>query len=478
MPRQKRFVMEMNDQYRILAKNTAWFAASSFGTKLLSFFLVPLYTSMLTTAEYGMADILATSASLLTYVFTLDMASAVLRFAMEARERPHRILSYGLRVLLTGSVLLAVFLLGLYFMGAIPWAPYCYFFLFSQFFALALHEILTQYLRATDRIKEAAVSGILLTAVTAGLNVALLLGFRMGLPGYLLAVSGGALVSAGFCLWAIRQPLGRLLWDCCSGPARREMRRYSIPLIFNGVAWGLNHSLDKYIVIWLRGAAESGVLSVAYKIPTLLTALHGVFAQAWNLSAVKAFDDEDRDGFFANTYASYNGFLVTGCSILVLLNIPLARFLFAKEFFAAWQYSSVLLLSSLFGALSGVLGGIFTAVKNSRVLAVSTVTAVMINAVLNVILVRCCGAMGAAVATAVSFFVVWLIRLVCTGKYIRWKLAVGKDIVAYLLVVAQIILEHLPGHGYIGQLAVLVAIVLIYRRQLLNILRFLRRLRP
>lgn len=478
MPRQKRFVMEMNNQYRILAKNTAWFAVSSFGSKLLSFFLVPLYTTVLTTAEYGVADILTTSASLLTDVFTLDMASVVLRFAMEAKAHPHRILSYGLRVLLAGSALLAVLMYGLRFARAIPWAPYCYFFLFLHFFALALHEILSQYLRATDRIKEAAVSGILLTAVTAGLNVALLLGFKMGLPGYLLAVSGGLLISAGYCLWVIHQPMGLLLRDCCDRPTRREMRRYGVPLIFNGVAWGLNNSLDKYIVIWLRGAAENGVLSVAYKIPTLLTALHGIFAQAWNLSAVKAFDKEDRNGFFANTYASYNAFLVTGCSILALLNIPIAKLLFAGEFFDAWQYSSVLLLSSLFGALSGVLGGVFTAVKDSRVFAVSTVTAVVINAVLNVILVYRFGTMGAAVATAVSFFVVWLIRLVCTRKYIRWRINIMKDAFAYLLLCLQIILEHLPGHGYLGQIAILGVLVFMYRKQLISALRFLSRFLP
>ena len=470
--------MEKNSKYRNLAKNTVWFSAGSFGSKLLSFFLVPLYTSVLTTAEYGVADILATSASLLTYVFTLDIASAVLRFVIGTRENPHRILSYGLRVLLAGSALLAVLLAGLHMGRAIPWASEWYVFLFLHFFALSLHEILCNYLRATDRIKETAISGILLTAVTVGLNVVLLLGFNMGLTGYLVAVSGGLLASSGYCLWVVHQPLGKLLLDCCDKRTCRAMRRYSVPLVFNGIAWGLNNSLDKYIVLWLCGAGANGVLSVAYKIPTLLSVFHSVFAQAWNLSAVKEFDNEDKDGFFANTYMSYNAVLVTGCSVLVLLNIPLAKILFAKEFFAAWQYSSVLLLSALFGALSGILGSIFTAAKDSRVFAVSTVTAVLINAVLNIVLVRYFGTLGAAAATAVSFFAIWLIRLVCTGKYIRWRLDFVKDVFAYLLLTLQIILEHLPGHGYVGQSIVLAVLLLLYRKQLLGVFCFLRKSLP
>ena len=466
--------MDKNNKYRNLARNTAWFTVGSFGSKLLSFFLVPLYTSVLTTAEYGVADILTTSASLLTYVFTLDIASAVLRFAIGARENRHRILSYGLRVLLAGSALLAALLTGVRMVRGMPWPSQWYLFLFLQFFALSLHEILSNYLRAADKIKEAAVSGILLTAVTAGLNVALLLIFKLGLQGYLLAVFGGLLASSGYCLWVVHQPLGKLLLDCCDKGTRRAMRRYSIPLIFNGIAWGLNNSLDKYAVIWLLGAAENGLLSVAYKIPTLLTVVHSVFAQAWNLSAVKEFDKEDKDGFFSNTYMSYNGVLVTGCSVLVLMNIPLAKVLFAKEFFAAWQYSSVLLLSSLFGALSGILGSVFTAVKESRVFAVSTVTAVGINGLLNILLIRYFGTLGAAAATAVSFFLIWLIRLICTRKYIRWRLDLKKDMLAYLLLVLQIVLEHLPGHGYIGQSVVLALLMLLYRKQILNTFRFLR----
>ena len=466
--------MDKNNKYRNLARNTAWFTVGSFGSKLLSFFLVPLYTSILTTAEFGVADILATSAALLTYVFTLDIASAVLRFAIGAKENQHQILSYGLRVLLAGSVALAVLLAGLRMVQAIPWSSWWYLFLFLQFFALSLQEILSNYLRATDKTPEAAVSGVLQTVVTAGLNVILLLVFELGLLGYLLAVLGGFLASAGYCLRVVHQPLGKLLLDCCDKGTCRAMRRYSIPLIFNGIAWGLNNSLDKYVVIWLLGAAENGLLSVAYKIPTLLTVFHSVFAQAWNLSAVKEFDKEDKDGFFSNTYMSYNGVLVTGCSVLVLLNIPLAKVLFAKEFFAAWQYSSVLLLSSLFGALSGILGSIFTAVKDSRVFAVSTVTAVVINGLLNILLVRYFGTLGAAAATAISFFLIWLIRLLCTRKYIRWRLDLKKDMFAYLLLVLQIVLEHLPGHGYIGQGVVLALLMLLYRKQLLRIFRFLR----
>ena len=78
--------MEKNNKYAYLAKNTMLFTISSFGSKILSFLLVPLYTAVLSTEEYGTADLVTTTAGLLIYVFTLNIADAVLRFAIDRKN--------------------------------------------------------------------------------------------------------------------------------------------------------------------------------------------------------------------------------------------------------------------------------------------------------------------------------------------------------------------------------------------------------
>lgn len=40
-------------KYKYLFKNVGLLTISNFGSKILSFLLVPLYTSLLTTGEYG-----------------------------------------------------------------------------------------------------------------------------------------------------------------------------------------------------------------------------------------------------------------------------------------------------------------------------------------------------------------------------------------------------------------------------------------
>ena len=46
----------MNKTYKSLVKNMGYLTISNFASKILVFLLVPLYTSVLSTAEYGIYD--------------------------------------------------------------------------------------------------------------------------------------------------------------------------------------------------------------------------------------------------------------------------------------------------------------------------------------------------------------------------------------------------------------------------------------
>ena len=74
------------NKYTYLCKNTAIFAVSSFSTKILSFLFIPIYTAVLSTIEYGTADLINTTGVLLIYILTINIADSVLRFSIENVE--------------------------------------------------------------------------------------------------------------------------------------------------------------------------------------------------------------------------------------------------------------------------------------------------------------------------------------------------------------------------------------------------------
>ena len=450
------------NKYSYLAKNTLIFTISNFGAKFLTFLLVPLYTHVLSTSEYGTADAIITTANLLVYIFTINIADAVLRFTINKKDNQGEILAYGIKVTIQGSIIFALLLFISIFIFPISWASYCYFFLFAYFAITAISTLFSCYLRAIDKVGCVAIAGIISIVGMVGCNIVFLLLIKIDLVGYLLSIIIGPVISVIYQAICIKKSCTFHRSLVCDRQTQREMRAYSIPLIFNNVCWWINNSLDRYIIIWILGTAQNGIYSVAYKIPTILSIFQSVFSQAWSLSAIKEFDSEDKDGFFSKTYKVYNAGMVMTCTILIFLNIPLAKILFAKDFFEAWQSSSILLLASLFTALGAFLGSIFSAIKKTKIFAVSTVIAAIINVFLNCLLIPIIGIQGAAIATVISFFVMWIIRLILVKKEIRLKIPVLKHMVSYILLLIQIIVEHFCPQFFWLQLFVVIAIMIMY----------------
>ena len=73
----------MNNRTGYLMKNTALFALGNLGTKIISFFLIPLYTKVLTTEQYGIVDLVVTISTIVVPILSLNIAEAVMRFNLD-----------------------------------------------------------------------------------------------------------------------------------------------------------------------------------------------------------------------------------------------------------------------------------------------------------------------------------------------------------------------------------------------------------
>lgn len=75
----------MDSRYKYLIKNTGILTISSFSTKILTFLMVPLYTSVLTTEEYGTYDLAVSTVSLLIPILSVNIVDGVMRYSMDSR---------------------------------------------------------------------------------------------------------------------------------------------------------------------------------------------------------------------------------------------------------------------------------------------------------------------------------------------------------------------------------------------------------
>lgn len=446
-------------KYKELFKNLGLLTISNFGSKILTFLLVPLYTNVLTIGEYGTYDLYITTTLLLSPVLSLNIADAVMRFALEKGRNQRDVFTVGfIRILKAISVFAVVVSLN-YAFDIIP--------VFNQFpfllwlyFALSLtYDFLTQFTRGMDKISDLAVAGLLNSATTVALNILFLLVIKIGLTGYFLANCLAFIVPIIYLTLRLKT-YKMLNIKFKDKPLKKEMERYSTPIIFNTISWWINNVSDRYIITWILGVEANGIYSVAYKIPSVLNVFQSIFSQAWTISAIKEFDDENKK-FYSSIYKIYNFSMVFVCSVLLLFNQLIAKILFAKEFYEAWKYAPFLLISVVFGSLSGFLGGIFSAAKKSTTFAKTTIVGAVINIVLNIALVEKIGAIGAAIATLISYFVVWASRFYQANKIIKIEINLKRDFVSYLILLAQAIIMVLVSNYIIKYISIIVLLIIL-----------------
>lgn len=460
-------------QYKELLKDFGILSISNFASKILIFLLVPLYTSILSTEDYGNYDIVSTTVSLLVPILTLCIGDGVVRFLLDKKNNSAEVISIAYKITLVGVLVFVALLLLNNIFNIVP--------VFNDFiiyFALLFcvnifYKISESVTRGLYRLKDIAISGLISSALTIALNILFLLVLRLGLDGYFLA-NIIAIGLAGIFLFVKTGVPKCPRKSIESRRLRKDMLKYSRPLVLNEIGWWINNVSDRYIVSMICGIATNGIYSVAYKIPSILSMVQSIFNQAWTISAIKNLDSKNREKYIHAVYSTYNALMVLICSLLIIFAKIIAAVLFKDEFFAAWEFTPFLLISVIFGSMSGIIGGVLSALKKTATMGWTTFIGALVNTVLNIILVMNFGAMGAAVSTMVAFFLVWLLRYGKLKKEVNVKINIPRDMVAYILLLAQgVILLSVNGGGlsYLLNFVIFAVLVVLYWEDMTKIMR-------
>lgn len=455
-------------KYKRLLSNTAILGAGTFISKLLVFLLMPLYTALLSTAEFGTADILTQTANLLIPLASLGISDGLFRFALDSDKQKRReVFGSALGVLVAGMPMLALFIQILRLFGI-----YDGYLLLLFFYVCSanLHLICANYLRACDRTKAFALQGIANTVLTILLNVLFLVVFDMGILGYVLSVAVSDLLIT-VAIFFICKLYGEVRFNLKNRELINSMLKFSIPYIITTLMWMITSSSDRFIVAAFSGTAENGLYAAAYKLPTLISLAGGVFIEAWQFSSVNDARPEERAKFFGDVYRNYVGIMFMGGSAIVAASKLLTKMLLDDAYYSSWQYVPVLSIAMIFSAFSAFMGSVYFLEKKSLRSFVTAGVGALTNILLNFILIPKFGAMGAAVATVISYVVAFVIRACDTGKYLRFDVCWFKVAVNSILLIAQTVLMLLePPYWILWQIGFLVFMLAFNGREIVKTL--------
>ena len=464
--------MDKSQKFKKLSLNTLLFTISGFGSKIISFLLVPLYTYMLSTEEYGNLDLMSSTAQLMVPILTLNIQDAVLRFALDKEYDNKKVINIALKVFGAGSVIMLGAVLLFDRLRLFPLDSTYIWYLFALYLTSSLYNILSMFLRATDKIKLFVICGLLNTLITCGLNILFLLVLKLGVEGYMCANVAGSFVAIVlmFSFGGIFKAFGQK--ETLS--LFMKMASYSLPLVANSLAWWVNNASDRYILTFFCGATINGIYAVSYKIPTILSTVQGFFSSSWSISAITEFDKDDKDGFQGNVYTMYSCISFIGCSVIMLFNIYIAKILYSNDFYQAWQSVPFLLLGTVFNGLALFEGSLFGAAKRTKAVSYTTFAGAAVNTIMNFALIPFIGAVGAAAATCLGYFATWIVRTCQMRKFVSIRVKWNYQIVCMALLFIQSIIA--TGYGkFYYQAIFFAAILFVLRKDIIKVISKIRR---
>lgn len=455
------------NKYSKLVKNTAIFAVGSFSTKILNFLIVPLYTYVLTTEDYGRIDLFTTTLSFMLPIITLSIQEAMIRYILGNEIDEKTVVSDCWLVYVIGSFLSIC----LYPMYKLYFGTDTMALLFTSSIMLqSFNTMFAHYLRCIGKKVAYTVKDIIGTIVTLSLNVVFLLGFRLGMMGYLYAGVISQVVGVVYLL-TIGQLWKKLTFRYVSKETLKKMISFSIPLIPNSLMWWIMSAGDKYIINYFLGNSANGLYSLALKIPTIITLFYSIFFQAWQMSAIEENNSDSRRQFYEKVFKLTNA-LLTGLIVCIIVGVkPLYVLVMSDRFSPAWVYVPVLCVSTAFNCQASFFGVVYTTSEKTSKAFLTTALGAIMNLFFNFLLIRPLGLQGVAIGTCLGYMVMCFVRASDTKKEIHMDFDIKRTIMVIIVVGVQCTVTIVGGNIAIAiaGVAAVVAVVILYRDEICEI---------
>lgn len=403
-----------------LAKNTIIIFFGRVCTQLISFFLLPLYTSYLATKEYGTVDLIQTYVTLLVPIITLELEMSIFRFLIDSRKNEkvtNKLISNNFFIL---GISLSIFSILYIIVSSFVTIPYRWLILVDIIVCVLSGNFL-QVARGFGKTLDYAISCILTGLTTVISNIILICFVHMQAEGMIISMALANFICSLY-LFIRLKLYSKINFKIVDFKQIKEMYKYSLPLIPNGISWWIVNVSDRSIISIVLGASANGLYAISNKFPTIISSLTGVFNLSWSESAALHINSSDRDEFFSDiTNTILRLFMALGVGMLACMPFVFPILIDVK-YNDAYNYIPFLVLGTVFNVAICLYSQVYLAKKLSKQVASTAIVGAIINILINVIFIKQIGLYAAAISTMISYFVMMVYRHFDLKKYVNIKI--------------------------------------------------------
>lgn len=406
-----------------LIKNTGILMVAKISTQIVSFLLLPLYTALLTTAQYGRVDIYTSLAMIIIPFLTLQTEMGLFRFfiAYQDDESKRRVVSSAFAIVAKCVFLFSVCFLIVSVLFKIEYAGLLY----GYYLTMTISTVFLQLCRAEGNNVAYGVATFLSSAVAVALNVVFVAIFKLGVQGILLSTILAQSISIVYMAFKTHA-FSFYSREFIDKKEEKRLLEYSVPLVFNQISsWAVNYS-DRIIILLFWGESVNGIYSIANKFSNITSTFFGVYNVAWTENVVRCIDDDDSRPYITKIFnMTFSLYLILITGIINLL--PFFFSLMVNEAYSdAYQHVPLLLLGMFFSGMAATLGSVFIAKNKTKDVSVTTTLAGICNIIVHFALLKPCKLYAASISTMVAFGALFAYRYIFVNKFFEVKFNVTK----------------------------------------------------
>ena len=460
----------MNDKYKNLIKNSGIFMVASFGSKLFSFILVPFYTHVLSTGEYGTVDTLVATVSLFSPLASLGIGDVIVMFLSKKEYETKKIFANATALIIIGNILVSL-IYPLFFLSDI-FRQYILYFV-GLVMTSSVYGVLQMYARGTNKVASCAISGVVYTLTLALSNIYLLLYINMGISGYLMSTILAYLVPSIYLFSVVKDKCFKL--SLLDSKLMMNVLKLSIPLIPNAILWSLMNLADKYAILWNIGTSGNGIYAVANKIPSIIGVVYGIFQQAWQLTTFELDSKNERSKVYSKIFELLTCVLFVIAIMLILLNRFYIIYFCDESYITAWTITPILMYSAVLNCISGLLGSNYLIMHDTKSALKVTTVGALINTVLNFVFVPLLGLQGAAMATCIGFLYMVIKKYYDTDDFTHLDIKLNRFLLANIIMFVMCCVTVINNVKlfYIFNSIFFIGMIIIYRGQFFDVINLI-----
>ena len=239
------------DRNKRLVKTTIIYFIGTFGSKLLIFFLLPLYSNWLSTGQYGNLNLLTNVVPLIGPIFTLQITETIFRFLCTAKEEERaQYISNAFFLLFAGLLIFSIIYIPIAIVTKFEYSILFIVYFITNYLAMFFQQVL----RGLGKNVDYSITGIISTLMQLLINIAMIR--ILYEKSILLATIVGSAIVVVYALIRTRF-IKYINIKLISKNIVKKMLKYSLPLIPNQISWWFNDTVGLYILRFFAGSSAT-----------------------------------------------------------------------------------------------------------------------------------------------------------------------------------------------------------------------------